>query len=122
MTRTCFSILLATLALLGCSTPERQQARQACQGEAAAQFLPLLQQRLVTKTRAVETPTGNTTCTTVNNGNVSTTHCVAEKRLQYVPYTVSETVDANEPRRLEVERACADRLCLQRYGNADCKK
>lgn len=122
MTQTRAWLLPVVLVLVGCATPEREQALSQCHGEATAQFPPVYQQRLVTKTRAVETPTGKTTCTTVNSGNVSTTNCVAEKRMQHVPYTVIETFDANKKSRGQAERACADRLCMQRYGNADCEK
>ncbi|MDR9485804.1 MULTISPECIES: hypothetical protein [Sediminimonas] len=108
--------LAACLALAACATPEYRQERDICTAEWMQKIPPEFEQRLVTKTRTIEVPTGESTCRKVND----VVKCQQVMRTEFIPYTTVETVDVNETRRDAQIRACAQKACMARFGNPEC--
>ena len=107
----------ALLLLAGCATTEFYQARDACRAEWYARIPERIEQRLVNETRYEERFTGETVCTTNN----SITNCVQQTRRVPVTYPVVKNFDLNEPKRTPRINACVIDLCLNRFGNPECK-
>lgn len=105
------------LLLTGCATAEFYQARDACRAEWYARIPERIEQRLVNETRYEERFTGETVCTTNN----SITNCVQQTRTVPVTYPVVKNFDLNEPKRTPRINACVIDLCLNRFGNPECK-
>jgi len=105
------------LALAGCATPEYRQEQQVCTAEWTKKIPPDYERQLVNKTRAVEVPTGRTTCR--KSGNV--VECQQVMRTEFIPYTAVETVDLNKSRRDAQIAACTQSACMAQYGNPECK-
>lgn len=109
--------MAACLALAACATPEYRQEQDICTAEWMQKIPPEYEQRLVNRTRAIEVPTGQTTCRKV--GDV--VQCQQIMRTEFIPYTTVETVDVNKARRDPKIRACTQSACMARYGNPECK-
>ena len=116
-------LILICLAVLltGCASKERREARAECSVEAMRQYPPQIERQMVNKSRLVSVPDGTMNCTTIGTGQFATTNCVAGTKLESIPYTAVENVDMNKTSRAAVEKACADRICFQRFGNSQCK-
>jgi hypothetical protein len=114
-------IFLATVGLSGCATPEFKQAKSECSADAFRNYPVQLVPTWVTKTRAIQVPTGQSHCTTVQMGNVSNTSCQQVMRTDFVPYQENVMVDVNAASRETVMNQCAAQLCSSRYGNPECK-
>ncbi len=115
--------LLACLAgvLTACATPEYRSAQSECQPQALAQFPVVQVPSLVTMHRVIQVPTGQNHCTTIQQGQVAHTTCTPVMRPEFIPYQQTMMTDANEAARDASIKSCANQLCLQRYGNPDCK-
>jgi hypothetical protein len=115
--------LLACIAgvLTACATPEYRAAQSQCAPSAFTQF-PIQQvSTWVTLHRVIQVPTGQSHCTTTQQGQVAHTVCNPVTRPEFIPYQQMVMTDANESARNAVIQSCANQLCLQRYGNPDCK-
>ncbi len=110
-----------TIPLLGCATPERNHEKNICSVRYHAEIPAIYSQVMVNKTRYVQVPNGNVTCTTTNLGNTTKTNCVEGTRSEAVPYTAVETVDLNKDQRDMAINACANNACIVKYGNPDCR-
>ncbi len=115
--------LLACLAgvFTACATPEYRSAQSECHPQALAQFPVVQVSSLVTMHRVIQVPTGQNHCTTIQQGQVAHTTCTPVMRPEFIPYQQTMMTDANEAARDAAIRSCANQLCLQRYGNPDCK-
>ncbi len=107
--------------LTACATPEYRSAQSECQPQALAQFPVVQVPSLVTMHRVIQVPTGQSHCTTTQQGQVAHTVCNPVTRSEFIPYQQMVMTDANEAARDAVIQSCANQLCLQRYGNPDCK-
>ena len=117
-----FIFLFATsFFLVSCSTPEYRSAKNECSYDAFRQYPVNNVSSVVTQTRAVQVPTGQTNCTTSYLGGFANTTCNQVMRTDYVPYQETVIVDTNESSRNSSMNSCAERLCYGRYGNAQCK-
>ena len=115
-------ILLCTLLLLsGCVTREYLRAQDECSPSAYRQFPPNTIQVFVPRTTAIRVPTGGSKCESRTEDNRVKTKCEPEWRTEYRTYQSLEFVDTNAEPRDAVMRSCARQLCVQRFGNADCK-
>ena len=76
----------------------------------------------VPRTTTVRVPTGGSTCESRTEDNRVKTKCEPEMRTVYRTYQSLEVIDTNAEPRDAVMRSCARQLCVQRFGNADCKK
>ena len=115
-------ILLCTLLLLsGCVTREYLRAQDECSPSAYRQFPPNTIQVFVPRTTAIRVPTGGSKCESRTEDNRVKTKCEPEWRTEYRTYQSLEFVDTNAEPRDAVMRSCTRQLCVQRFGNADCK-
>lgn len=112
-----FVLILSAGLVAACGTPEFRAERQMCEADWLRKIPPSFSQRLVTRYRSEERPTGVTTCTTQGNQTI----CRQETRWISIPYTAVETIDLNAPRRDPQIAACTARACTARFGNAECK-
>lgn len=117
------TLVLAVIACLlsACATPEYRAAREACSESAYQQFPVQKVPTLVTRTMAVQVPTGRSHCVTTQQGNVTNTSCQQIMRTDFLPYQESVLVDLNENPRETMLRQCAAQMCSLRYGNRACK-
>lgn len=118
------AILLVSISaavLQGCATKELRAARVECEPEAYRKFPVETYQTTVSKTRAVQVPTGQTNCTTSYNGMNANTTCQQVTRTEYQNYQELDTVDRNAKQRKASIQACAAELCISRYGNQKCE-
>lgn len=112
------ALLLPAALLLGsCGTPEYRAERTVCSAEWQQKIPPRYVQELVERVRYIRVPTGETICEQKGNK----THCVSGSRLEEIPYTAIETVDANKRERDAQIRLCAAKACTAKFGNAECK-
>ncbi|GHD54809.1 hypothetical protein GCM10017083_33080 [Thalassobaculum fulvum] len=112
--------ILAVLAcglVAACASPGYVRAWRACHEAWVQRIPPDFRQVLTTRERSVEVPDGTETCTTVGG----TRRCEKGMRVEWIPYTVAETVDVNARRREPHVRSCAARHCIGAYGNPDCR-
>jgi len=116
-----FAPLIVLLGLAGCATPQYRNAQQECTPAAMRQYPVVNVMQPVTRTRAVQVPTGESRCTTVQTGNVAKTDCKQIMRTEYRSYQEMALVDINDPGRSAMINACAAQVCQQRFGNADCE-
>lgn len=115
-------ILLCMLVLLsGCVTREYLQAQDECLPFAYRQFPPNTIQVFVPRTTVITVPTGKSTCESRTEDNRVKTRCQPEMRNEYRTYQSLEVIDTNAEPRDAVMRSCARDLCVQRFGNSDCK-
>lgn len=121
MRRAPFVILTLALPLMSCGTPEFRAERSVCEAEWRQKIPPRLERQLVERVRYVRVATGRSTCTTTNTPTGSVQNCVADTRLEGIPYTTVETVDVNAPARDVQIRACAAQACTAKFGNPECK-
>jgi hypothetical protein len=115
-------ITAISFSIIGCATPEYISAKNECSADAFRQFPVNNVSSVVTLTRAVQVPTGQTNCTTSYIGMFANTQCQQIMRTDYVPYQQTIITDTNAQSRGAMMNSCAAQLCYKRYGNADCKK
>ncbi len=107
--------------LTGCATQEKREVRAECSLEGMRTYRPIIERQTVNKTRFISVPDGTMNCTTFGTGAITTTNCTAGTKLESVPYTAVENVDLNKNARDIFINSCVNRVCFERYGNADCK-
>lgn len=113
--------LAATLALVGCTTPQYDLAREQCRREAANKYPPNLQNRVVQNSHLVKVPDGTSRCTTEQFGNRMVTNCQQGTKLIRQYYNETIVVDLNRQERGRFVNKCTVRVCIDRYGNSECK-
>jgi len=114
--------LVIVLLTAGCSTPEYRNARNSCYYDALQQYPIYNVASVVTLTRPVQVPTGQTNCTTrYTLMGTAETQCTQVMRTEYVPYQQSVVSDANANIRESVVNSCAAAICNRAYGNTNCK-
>lgn len=115
-------LLIGLLMLGGCATPEYKAAYQECSPSAYSQYPEDLVRSVEMRQRWVQVPTGRVSCVTVQDA-------AHNKQTVCTPVTVMDTVmvmepvilDRNEEPRRRLISACAQSVCVQRYGNNECK-
>lgn len=113
--------LVIVLLTAGCSTPEYRNARNSCYYDALQQYPVNNITSVVTLTRPVQVPTGQSECTSRVRGSRIDTECTQIMRTDYVPYQQSVVSDSNANIRERVVNVCAEAVCYRAYGNANCK-
>jgi hypothetical protein len=103
--------------LTGCATQEYRRVEAECTPAALHDYPAEMVHGTVTRQRMVPIFMGRS-CSTAPGGN---TICHDLVQQQWVPYQESVVMDRNEEIRNSAIRACAKNLCVQRYGNAECK-
>jgi hypothetical protein len=103
--------------LTGCATQEYRRVQAECVPAAQQDYPPDLVHGMVTRQRMVPIFMGRTCSVSPGGGTI----CHDLVQQQWVPYQESVVIDRNEAVRLSAIESCAKNLCLQRYGNAQCK-
>ena len=110
-------VLGSLMLLASCGTPEFRAERSICASTWLSKIPPRYEQELYSKTESRQVPTGKTTCTSVGN----TTTCIQVMRTEYYTVPAVRTVDRNKPRRDAQINLCTRNVCLEKFGNAECK-
>lgn len=113
--------VVLVVVLSACATSEFRSAVGECTQGAYVKYPVEEVQTMVSRNRPVDVPTGQTHCTTTYRGNQASSLCSPVMRTEWVPYQEAVMVDKNKSVRESLISGCAQALCLQRYGNADCK-
>ncbi len=127
--QTRFFVFFLVVFVSACATPEYQQARSQCDGEGLNLYPVVQQPQVFRRSRVVEVPDGSTVCETQSVQNkekrteVSSVRSVCRPGMKPVTEYYDETVmvDVNRVARNAHVDQCASKLCLQRYGNIECK-
>ena len=114
-------LLVINLTLIGCATPEYKNAQGECRYEAYQKYPIYNVSKIVTLTRPVQVPTGQTDCVTTHTGNLANTTCNPVTRIEYVLYQQNMIVDEKTHIRSQAVHSCTAQLCNSRFGNVDYK-
>lgn len=113
--------VLASVLLAGCATQAYRAVESECSPQAWADYPENKVQVVQTRQRVVQVLTGMRQCFRRVEGNQVHTFCNDITRPEYIPYQEAVVVDQNEAVRKMAIASCSANLCLQRYGNAQCK-
>ncbi len=115
-----YVLLVATL-LAGCATPAYRAVEQECTPAAFADY-PIHKVQVVQhRQRVIHVSTGMRSCYVVREGAHAHTICNDVTRPEFIPYQELVVVDQNESVRQMAIASCVANLCVQRYGNRECK-
>ncbi len=122
--------VLPAALLAACATPEYKMAAGQCRSEALKSYPVVLEQRMYRRSREVMVPDGSTICESMESQsgtkNTSTTRATSvcrpgmRKAIEYVDEP--GTLDVNESARERYVSDCAAGVCMQRFGNGECKQ
>jgi hypothetical protein len=117
-----FFLSLCLMLLSGCATPEYKAAYQECSPGAFSQYPEDKVRSFEMRQRWVQVATGQLSCVAIQNaGNVKQTVCTPITYTQPITTMEPVIVDRNEEPRQRLIKACAQSLCVQRFGNDACK-
>ena len=114
-------LILVAVALAGCATKAYRAVEQECGPAAWADYPENKIQVLQTRQRVMHVATGMRQCFTRQEGNQQRTICNDITRPEFINYQEVVVVDQNEAVRNMAIASCSANLCVQRYGNAQCK-
>jgi hypothetical protein len=114
-------LVLATLLLTGCATKAYRAVESECAPQAWADYPESKIQMVQTRQRVIHVSTGMRNCFSRRDGNQVHTICNDITRPEYIPYQETVVIDQNEAVRKMAIASCSANLCVQRYGNAQCK-
>jgi len=115
-----FLVLTATL-LTGCATQAYRAVESECAPQAWADYPQSKVQVVQTRQRVIHVFTGMRNCFRRVEGNQVHTICNDITRPEYISYQEIVVIDQNEGVRKMAIASCSANLCVQRYGNAQCK-
>ena len=116
-----WALVLATLLLTGCATKAYRAVESECAPQAWADYPENKVQVVQTRQRVIHVSTGMRSCFSTRDGAHINTNCNDITRPEYIPYQETVVIDQNEAVRKMAIESCAANLCVQRYGNAQCK-
>ena len=115
-------LVMGLLAVSGCATPEYKAAYSECSPGAFAQYPEDKVHSFEMRQRLIQVPTGQVSCTSVQDGaNKKQTVCTPITTVSSIMVMAPVIVDRNEETRRRLISACAQSLCVARFGNGDCK-
>ena len=114
-------LVLATALLTGCATKAYRAVESECAPQAWADYPQSKVQVVQTRQRVIHVFTGMRNCFRRVEGNQVHTICNNITRPEYIPYQETVVIDQNEAVRNMAIASCSANLCVQRYGNAQCK-
>ena len=114
-------LVLATALLTGCATQAYRAVEKECAPQAWADYPQSKVQMVQTRQRVIHVFTGMRNCFRRVEGNQVHTICNDITRPEYIPYQEIVVIDQNEGVRKMAIASCSANLCVQRYGNAQCK-
>ena len=116
----CLSACFVLLA--GCATPEYKAAYQECSPGAFSQYPEDKVRSFEMRQRWIQVPTGQVSCVTVQDASHNKqTVCTPIMSMSSITVMEPVIVDRNEEPRRRLISACTQSLCVQRFGNEDCK-
>jgi len=113
--------MLAIVLLTGCATKAYRAVESECAPQAWVDYPENKVQVVQARQRVVHVATGMRNCFTRREGNQVHTVCNDITRPEYIPYQEVVVVDQNEAVRKTAIASCSANLCVQRYGNVQCK-
>ncbi len=113
--------MLATVLLTGCATKAYRAVESECAPQAWADYPESKVEVVQTRQRVVHVSTGMRNCFSRRDGNQVHTICNDITRPEYIPYQETVVIDQNEAVRKMAIASCSANVCVQRYGNAQCK-
>ena len=113
--------VLATVLLSGCATKAYRAVESECAPAAWIDYPENKVQVVQTRQRVIHVSTGMRSCFSTRDGAHINTICNDITRPEYIPYQETVVIDQNEAVRKMAIESCAANLCVQRYGNAQCK-
>lgn len=130
MSRLPLLAVLPAALLAACASPDYKVAAGQCRSEALRSYPVVLEQRMYRRSREVLVPDGSTFCesTESQSGSKSTsmkkTTSVCRPGMRKTIEYVDEpgTLDVNENARERYVSDCAASICMQRFGNDQCKQ
>ena len=114
-------LVLATVLLTGCATKAYRAVESECAPQAWVDYPESKVQVVQTRQRMVNVATGMRSCYSRKDGNHTQTICNDITRPEFMTYQETVVVDQNEAVRKMAIASCSANLCVQRYGNAQCK-
>jgi hypothetical protein len=114
-------LVLAIALLTGCATKAYRAVENECAPQAWADYPQSKVQVVQIRQRVVHVFTGMRNCYSRREGNHVHTICNDITRPEYIPYQEAVVIDQNEAVRKMAIASCSANLCVQRYGNAQCK-
>ena len=114
-------LVLVTVLLTGCATKAYRAVEGECAPQAWADYPQSKVQVVQTRQRVIHVFTGMRNCFRRVEGNQVHTICNDITRPEYIPYQETVVIDQNEAVRKMAIASCSANLCVQRYGNAQCK-
>ncbi|MHC8510131.1 MAG: hypothetical protein ACYYKD_12225 [Rhodospirillales bacterium] len=117
MARFSMFVVLAGVALSGCTTAEYDAEFTFCERKWMKRIPPQFEQQMVKKVRYEQVPDGNVTC--YSHGRLI--QCTEGTKKVAIPYIDFETVDVHEETRDARIESCAASACAKKFGNADCE-
>jgi len=122
---------LSASVLLGCATAEYTETYRQCDRVSYSHFPQVYENRVITKSRLVQVPTGQTTCESRNvpdGGTVGNpryrviTECKERMRSERQYYNETIRVDVNYDARRNFVSSCVVNACMNKYGNRSCER
>ena len=114
-------MIIAAVLLMGCATKAYRAVEQECAPAAWADYPENKVQVVQTRQRVIHVATGMRNCLTRQEGNHVRTICNDITRPEFINYQELVVVDQNETVRNMAIASCSANVCVQRYGNAQCK-
>ena len=114
-------LILAAVLLTGCATKAYRAVEGECAPQAWADYPQNKVQVVQTRQRVIHVSTGMRNCFTRQDGNHLRTFCNDITRPEFINYQEVVVIDQNEAVRNMAIASCAANVCVQRYGNAQCK-
>ena len=114
-------LVLVAALLTGCATKAYRAVESECAPQAWADYPQSKVQVVQTRQRVIHVFTGMRNCFRRVEGNQVHTICNDITRPEYIPYQEIVVIDQNEAVRKMAIASCSANLCVQRYGNAQCK-
>ena len=110
-------VFAIAVLLAGCATQEYRRVQAECAPEALRDYPAQRVHGVATRERMMPIYMGRTCSVSPGGGTIC--HDIVQPH--WVAYQESVVVDLNEAVRNSAIQSCAQHLCLQRYGNAECK-
>lgn len=106
------------LLVASCSTPQFKEEKNICTSTWMSKIPPRYEQEMYNQSQTRQVPSGQSTCT--GYGNMIS--CNQTMRTEYYTVPAVRTVDRNKPLRDYQINSCTQDMCIQKFGNAECKQ
>jgi hypothetical protein len=115
-------LLILTIILSGCATQEYVTTYNQCKQKMLERYPIKNIEKFVSRTRAVQVPTGRTECITTYRADRARTVCNEIFDTRYDQVQEKVIIDSNEVERDKLILSCTQTECQYRYRNISCEK